>query len=143
MKFNLKTILIIVVAIIVLVVIFSFTSVDPKVAEQEKIKKTEIDNVFNIWMNIAGSGDQLTLTQNEAAVKKDLYDKLNAQEIVSLKSYSTSLQNLLSVKNKPFDPLFLSSLAYLTTNFNTTKAIVDKTNAKNIFANFGLPKKTA
>jgi hypothetical protein len=132
---NLKYILIVVFVIIILIVIFSFTS--PTETKEETIKKNEINNMFAIWMNVAGAGDKQTLAQNEIPIKKDLYEKLNAQEILSLKGYSMALQNLMSVKSRPFDPLFLSSLAYLTTNFKTAKETIGKTSAKNVFANFG------
>jgi len=134
MKFNLKTILIIVVVIIILVVIFSFTSPSKK---EDEIKKKEIDNMFAIWMNIAGPGDRLTLTHQEALIKKDIYDKLTNEEVIALKNYSMSVHDLLSVKSTPLNPLFISSIAYLTTNFKAAKEIVSKTSASSIFANFG------
>lgn len=129
---NLKYILIIIVVIVVLVMIFSFTSIESK---EDATKKNEINNLFAIWMNVAGTGDQRTLTQNELAIKKDLFEKLNSQEIISLKSYSLALQDVLKNKNNPV--VFLNALAYLTQNFKTAKEIVGKTNASNLFANFG------
>jgi hypothetical protein len=136
MNKKLKYILIATFIIIVIVVVFNYFSSSSTSSKEDELKKIEIDNTFAIWQNIAPSGDKQTLTQNEVSIKKDLYDKLTSPEITSLKQYSTSIQNLLSVKNKPFDPLFLSSLAYLTSNFNSTKEIISKTNARNILPSF-------
>lgn len=139
MKLNFKTILIIAVAIIVLILIFSFSS--PKESKEDVAKKNEINNLFAIWMNVSGPGDKVTLTQNEASIKKDLFDKLNIQEIASLKTYSLALNDMLKSKSEPWSATFLNSLAYLTTNFSTAKGIVGKTNASNIFSGFGLGSK--
>ncbi len=133
MKFNLKYILI---ALVVIIIVLSIMAFSPM--QDDTVKKNEVDNLFAIWANISGPGDQQTLAKNEQAIKKDLYDKLDINEITSLKNYSASIQNFLSVKTKPFDPLFLNSLSYLTQNFNTAKATIGKTNAKNIFESFGL-----
>jgi hemolysin activation/secretion protein len=141
MNKNLKYILVIAVIIIIVVVLMSFTAATD--SKENSVKKSEVDGLFATWMNIAGAGDKLTLSQNEASIKKDLFDKLNSQEITSLKNYSTALQDMLNSKGTPWSATFLNSLAYLTTNFNSTKQIVGKTNASNIFANFGfsgLPK---
>lgn len=131
---NLKYILIIVVVIIIMIVIMSFT---PGESKEDTAKKNEINNVFAIWMNVAGTGDKQTLTRNELPIKKDLFNKLNAQEVLSLKNYSMALQNLLSVKGNVFDPLFINSLSYLTNNFGTTKTIIGKTSASGIFSKIG------
>ena len=93
--------------------------------------------MFNIWMGIAGPGDKVTLTQNAPAIKKDIYDKLATEEVIKLKNYSVALQDMLNSKSTPLSATFLNSLAYLTSNFRTAKEIVGKTNASNVFANFG------
>ena len=129
---KLKYILIITFVIIVIFSVMSFTS-----EKQDVTKKNEVNNLFSVWMRIAGTGDQSTLKQNEASIKKDLYDKLNSQEILSLKNYSMAVQNMMSVKETPFNPLFINSLAYLTQNFKAAKEIISKTNASSIFSNFG------
>jgi hypothetical protein len=134
---NLKYIIIIIIVIIVLVAIFAFSKKQPENTKQD-VKKKEIDNLFAIWMNIAGPGDRLTLTQQEAVIKKDLFDKLNDQEVLSLKDYSMAIQNFLSVKSNPLNPLFISSVAYLTTNFGNAKQIIAKTVANSIFVNLGI-----
>lgn len=136
MNKKLKYILIIAIIIIVIVVVFNYFSSSSASSQEDALKKSEIDDTFAIWQNIAPSGDKKTLVQNEISIKKDLYDKLNSTEITSLKQYSISLQNLLSVKNKPFDPLFLSSLAYLTSNFDAIKQVIAKTSASNILPSF-------
>ena len=136
MNKKLKYILIATFIIIVIVVIFNYFSSSSASNQEDALKKSEIDNTFAIWQNIAPSGDKKTLVQNEVSIKKDLYDKLTTPEITSLKQYSTSLQDLLSVKNKPFDPLFLSSLTYLTSNFNSIKQIISKTSASNLLPSF-------
>ena len=134
MKLNLKTIIIIAVVIIILVVIFSFTAAKNS---EDTVKKGEVDKMFNIWMGIAGPGDKVTLTQNAPAIKKDIYDKLATEEVIKLKNYSVALQDMLNSKSTPLSATFLNSLAYLTSNFRTAKEIVGKTNASNVFANFG------
>jgi spermidine/putrescine-binding protein len=140
MNKNLKYILIFVVIVVIVVVLTSFTTITATDNKEASIKKNEIDGLFATWMNIAGSGDKLTLSQNEAVIKKDLFDKLNAQEISNLKNYSAAFQDMLNSKSTPWSVTFLNSLAYLTTNFTATKEIVGKTNASSVFANFGLPK---
>lgn len=132
MKNKLKYFLIAIVIIVIIITLMSFTT-----AKEDAAKKKDIDNIFAIWLSLSGPGDKQTLIQNEVSIKKDLYDKLNSQEIFSLKGYSMALQNLMSVKNTPFDPLFLNSLSYLTINFTAVKQIIGKTNASNIFTNFG------
>lgn len=136
MNKKLKYILIATFIIIVIVVVFNYFSSSSSSNQEDALKKSEIDNTFAIWQNIAPSGDKKTLSQNEVSIKKDLYDKLTTPEVTSLKQYSTSLQDLLSVKNKPFDPLFLNSLAYLTSNFNSIKQIIGKTSAGNLLPSF-------
>ena len=136
MKLNLKTIIIIVVAIVILVVIFSFTS--PKESKEDLAKKNEINNMFAVWMDVSGPGDKVTLTSNEAPIKKDLFEKLNIQEVTTLKTYSLALRDMLKSKSTPFSATFLNAIAYLTTNFRTAKDIVGKTNARNVFDGFGL-----
>ena len=94
--------------------------------------------MFNIWLEIAGSGDKATLIQNQVSIKQDLYDKLNIEEISSLTAYSITLKDMFKSKGQPWSPEFLNSLAYLTGNFVSAKAIIAKTNAVNLFNNFGL-----
>jgi len=130
----LKPIIIVIVVLIIIVSVMAFTSE----SQEDITKKKDIDDLFVIWTNVAGSGDQQTLAQNEVAIKKDLFAKLNSQEVISLKSYSAALQNLLSVKTHPFNPLFISSVAYLTQNFNTAKTIINKTSASALFEKIGL-----
>jgi|ERR1700741_2697131 len=136
-KKNLTYILIGIVIIIVIVVLFSSSSTLVE-SQEDKQKKQDIDNTFAIWVNVAGKGDQQTLTENEASIKKDLFDKLNIQEVDAVKKYSIAIQDLMSVKDKPLNPLFITSIAYLTSNFNSIKEIVSKTNVSNIFGNFGI-----
>lgn len=131
-----KYIIIIVVVIIILIAIFSFTT--KKTETKQDVKKKDVDDLFAIWMNIAGPGDRLTLTQQEQVIKKDLFDKLEDQEVLFLKDYSLAIQNFLSVKSTPLNPLFISSVAYLTTNFGNAKKIIAKTGASSIFANLGM-----
>jgi hypothetical protein len=132
---KLKYILIVLVIIIVIVGLMSFTTITD--SKEDTLKKSEINNMFSIWLNVSGSGDKQTLTTNEKSIKKDLFDKLTSQEVLSLKQYSLAIQDLLSSKNTPISALFLSSLAYLTQNFNMAKEIISKTNVSNVFANFG------
>ena len=101
-------------------------------------KKTEVDNMFNIWLDVAGPGDKVTLLQNQDAIKKDLIEKLDVQELTALKSYSLALRDMVKTKSTPWSPVFLNSLAYLTANFRTAKEIVGKTSASSVFANFGM-----
>lgn len=104
--------------------------------QEDSLKNSEINDMFNIWLDIAGPGDKQTLKQNEVSIKKDLFDKLTQNELTSLKQYSSAIKDILSVKNKPFDPLFLTSLSYLTSNFNSAKQIIAKTSASNLLPNF-------
>ena len=136
---KLKYILIIAFVIVVIVVIYSLTTSEPSEdALKNEVKKQEIDGTYSVWLNVAGSGDKQTLTQNEASIKQDLYDKLDLPEVTSLKQYSIAIQDFLSVKNKPLNPLFITSLSYLTTNFNAVKQIIGKTNAGSVLSNFML-----
>jgi hypothetical protein len=114
----------------------SFTPSQDSVEDQAK--KNQINNMFNIWLDVAGSGDKATLIQNQVSIKQDLYDKLNIEEISSLTAYSIALRDMLNSKSIPLSATFLNSLAYLTSNFITAKEIVGKTNAANLFNSFGL-----
>lgn len=100
-------------------------------------KKFEIDKMFNVWTNIAMPSDKQYLKSNEVAIKQDLFTKLDTVEIKSLNTYSEALNSALMLKNNPLSPLFLTSVAYLTSNFNNIKQIVDKTSIKDVFNKFG------
>ena len=80
MNKKLKYILIATFIIIVIVVIFNYFSSSSASNQEDALKKSEIDNTFAIWQNIAPSGDKKTLVQNEVSIKKDLYDKLTTPE---------------------------------------------------------------
>lgn len=132
MKLNIKTIIIIVVIIIVLVFAYKFLSGNESSATDNQ-KKSEIDSMFAIWLTIAGDGDKATMIQNEVAIKKDLYDKLSTEEILSLKEYSVNVKTMLDNKTKPLSAEFIGSSAYLVQNFNTAKSIISKTGMNDIF----------
>jgi hypothetical protein len=132
MNKKLKYGLIIAFIIIVILVIYNYSSSTK--TDEEALKQQEIDNTFNIWLDIAGSGDKQTLLQNATSIKQDLSTKLTTPEITSLKQYSTSIKDLLSVKDKPLNPLFLASLSYLTSNFQTAKQIISKTSVGNMLS---------
>lgn len=132
MKLNIKTIIIVAVIIILLVLAYRFLSGNDS-SDVDNQKKSEIDSTFAIWLTIAGDGDKATMIQNEAAIKKDLYDKLSTEEIISLKTYSVNVKTMLDNKTKPLSAEFLASSAYLVQNFNTAKSIVSKTGMSDIF----------
>ena len=133
MKLNLKTIIIAVI-IILIVMIIAFNFKGGSQSADDKQKMSEIDTMFAIWMTIAGEGDKKTMLQNEAAIKKDLYDKLTMEEILSLKTYSVNLKTMLDNKSRPLSAEFIGSLSYLTQNFKTNKDIVSKTGIRDIFS---------
>jgi len=136
MNKTIKYIIGIAVIIVIIVVFMSFTPSQDNVLDQTK--KNKVDGMFAIWLEVAGSGDRATLIQNQVSIKQDLYDKLNIEEISSLTAYSIALKDMLKSKGQPFSTEFLNSLAYITRNFVSAKAIVGKTNAVNLFNNFGL-----
>jgi hypothetical protein len=138
MSKNLKYIIAIAVVILIVVLLMSF--INPRDSAETTAKKDEINKMFAIWTDTVGSGDKITLLQNEVAIKKDLFDKLNVQEINSIKTYSVALRDMMKAKSQPFSAAFLNSLAYLTTNFSNAKQIISKTNASNVFDRFGFGK---
>ena len=118
-------VIIIIIIIVIAVNYYLSNNVSDKKGEA-LLKSNKIDSTFNIWKNIAPAGDKQTLIQNETPIKKELFDKLTSDDLTSINQYSQSLQDFLSVKNKPFDPLFLKSLSYLSSNFNSAKQIMSK-----------------
>ncbi len=62
MNKKLKYILIATFIIIVIVVIFNYFSSSSASNQEDALKKSEIDNTFAIWQNIAPSGDKKTLS---------------------------------------------------------------------------------
>ena len=127
-------VLVILIVIGVLYMLFGNKSQADILADE---KKLEIDKMFNVWTNIAMPGDKEYLKTNEMPIKQDLFTKLDTIEIKSLNSYSEALNNALASKNNPLSALFLTSVAYLTSNFNNIKQIVDKTSIKDVFNKFG------
>jgi len=126
--------IIIVISIIALIIIgIAFlTRKDEKDIElEEKMKET--DEMFNTWVSIASQSDKQYLQTNEKPIKADINTKLNLDETKLLNAYSDALSDLLSVKNTPLNPLFLTSSAYLISNFNKAKNVVSKTGIKDWF----------
>jgi len=132
-----KYIIIILVILIVIALLYMFFGKKSQADILVNEKKLEIDKMFNVWTNIAMPGDKEYLKTNEIPIKQDLFTNLNTIEIKSLNSYSDALNNALMSKNNPLSPLFLTSVAYLTSNFNNIKQIVDKTSIKDVFNKFG------
>jgi hypothetical protein len=89
--------------------------------------------MFNTWLNIAVESDKQYLKTNELPIKTDINTKLTLPETQLLNSYTNALNDFLSVKNTPLNPLFLTSSAYLISNFNKAKDIVGKTGIKDWF----------
>lgn len=132
-----KYIIIILVILIVIGVLYMLFGNKSQADILVDEKKLEIDKMFNVWTNIAMPGDKEYLKTNEMPIKQDLFTKLDTTEIKSLNSYSEALNNALASKNSPLSALFLTSVAYLTSNFNNIKQIVDKTSIKDVFNKFG------
>lgn len=128
-------VLLIIIVIVVLVSVFGGKS-EKEIQSEEKMM--EINKVFNTWKEIAKyQEDKEFLTKNELAIKEDLFLKLNLIELKSLNDYSNSIKDLLSVKSTPLNPLFLTSSAYLISNFNNIRGIVGKTSIKDWFNKVG------
>ena len=134
---NVKYIIIVLAVLIVVGVLYMLFGKKSEADILVDEKKLEIDKMFNVWTNIAMPGDKQYLKTNEVPIKQDLFTKLDTTEIKSLNSYSEALNNALMSKNNPLSPLFLTSVAYLTSNFNNIKQIVDKTSIKDVFNKFG------
>lgn len=130
---NIKVIIAVVIIIIVLVIVFNLISGKSEEEITNDQKKSSIDTMFAIWLTVAGEGDKKTMMQNEVAIKKDLYDRLTLDEVLSLKIYSTNLKMMLDNKTRPLSSEFIGSSAYLVQNFNTAKEIISKTGMKDIF----------
>jgi preprotein translocase subunit YajC len=122
----------ILIAIVIAFLIMFFTKKSPEDIElEEKMKET--DKMFNTWIGIAGESDKQYLKTNELPIKTDINTKLRLSETQLLNSYTNALNDFLLVKNTPLNPLFLTSSAYLISNFNKAKDIVGKTGIKDWF----------
>lgn len=135
-----KTTKTIIIVLVIVIVIGAFYMLFIKKSDTDLLndeKNAIINDTLNTWKSIAMEADKQYLTNNEITIKKDLQSKLNLDELKSLNSYSGELKNALNLKSTPLNVSFLNSVAYLTTNFNNIKQIVNKTSIKNVFNNFG------
>lgn len=129
---------IIIVLLVLVVAVFVFNMV--KSSNQEKIdeeKMSKIDSLYSIWIDVAGSGDKMTLQNNKAKYERELYDKLSDSEIQFLTEYSNNFRTL---KNEPslFTPTSIAMGGYLVQNFNNMKQIASKTSLKDYLSKFGV-----
>jgi hypothetical protein len=122
----------ILIAIVITFLIMFLSKKSPEDIELEE-KMNETDKMFNTWLNIAVESDKQYLKTNELPIKTDINTKLTLPETQLLNSYTNALNDFLSVKNTPLNPLFLTSSAYLISNFNKAKDIVGKTGIKDWF----------
>jgi len=122
----------ILIAIVITFLIMFLSKKSPEDIELEE-KMNETDKMFNTWLNIAVESDKQYLKTNELPIKTDINTKLTLPETQLLNSYTNALNDFLSVKNTPLNPLFLTPSAYLISNFNKAKDIVGKTGIKDWF----------
>ena len=135
MKRNIIYVAVIILLLVVIVLFVVNITGTFKQDEVDQKKQQKIDHLFSTLIQVAGPGDRTSLMSREQAIKNEMAEKLDDEEIVFLDEYA---QNILVLKNErsPVSPVSIAMIGYLGQNYPQVKEIAGKTSLKDFMDKF-------